>query len=144
MGVLSLKRKLGRLLPVLPTLVEETLNQLAPEIVKLNQEQLAEGQRSDGSKMPLYKPITKQRKQEEGRTLTGDRISLIDKGDFWKSFFVKAENGKLLFDATDRKTEELIKTYGELVFGLSGIQKEALAELAKPILYEKILKYLRQ
>lgn len=142
MGVLSFKRKLGRLLPVLPILVEETLNQLQEEIVKLNQEQLEIGQRSDGSKMPLYKPVTKQRKLEKGSILTGDRISLIDKGDFWNSFFVKAENGKLIFGATDWKTEDLIKTYGELVFGLAVEQRTELARLAKPILNKKILKYL--
>ena len=143
MGVLSLRRKIQLLQPRLMDFVEETLNHLQEEIVKLNQEQLAEGQRSDGSKMPNYTPATKLIKAEKGTTLTGERISFLDRGDFWSSFWVKAESGKLLFDASDWKTEMLIKEYGSLIFGLSDIQKEALAELARPILYEKIINFLK-
>lgn len=143
MGVLSLRRKIQLLQPRLMDFMEETLNQLEEEIVKLNQEQLAEGQRSDGTLLPKYAPQTMFEKLAGGRTLLGERIALYDLGDFWNSMFVLASYGSIEFSAKDRKTDMLVEIYGEAIFGLSDIQKEALAELARPILYEKIINFLK-
>ena len=79
-----------------------------------------------------------------GRFLTGDYISLLDTGAFWSSFFISATGGKLMFDATDSKTQMLVQEYGGQIFGLTDKSKITLAELARPIMYEKITNFLRQ
>lgn len=144
MGVKALSRKLQKLQPALTGLVLETLNELESEIVKLNQEQLKQGERYDGSKTGTYQEKTKKRKKAEGRILTGDHISLIDTGDFWKSFFFEARNGKMLFGATDPKTEMLVSTWGEKILGLSPESYQKLADLIKPVLKNKILNFLAE
>jgi hypothetical protein len=130
--------------------VEETLNQLEEEIVKLNQEQLVETKFSDGSLLPYYSPITIERKKEEGTYISPNyRWALIDYGDFVDYMFSKANAGKLLIGSKDKKTQTILdmvdKETGKskYVFGLSDTQKEYLAELARPILYEKIINFLK-
>ena len=144
MGILSLNRKLRLLNPLLLRMVEETLTLLETEIITLNQQQLTKGEKSDGTFTGEYRETTISRKMLEGRFLTGDKISLLDRGDFWAGFLVKADNGKLIFDSTDAKTEMLISIYSEKLFGLTSESKTELAKLAKPILYEKITNFLNK
>jgi len=125
-------------------MVEETLNQLSDEIITLNQQQLVEGTKADGTKTRQYSMVTKSLKSMGGRFLTGDYISLLDTGAFWSSFFISATGGKLMFDATDSKTQMLVQEYGGQVFGLTDKSNITLAELARPIMYEKIINFLRQ
>lgn len=64
------------------TEIEEIINENEKQVVELIERQLAEGRRGDGTLLPLYKEATKIIKREKGTILLGDRISLIDTGDF--------------------------------------------------------------
>jgi len=144
MGVIALHRKVSKLIPELPRLVEETLNELKDYIIELNQQQLADGYRSDGNLMPKYKPISIQIKNAKGKPTFSGRIALYDTGSFWDKMLISIENGKIKFYSTDTKAEMLENEYGSTIYGVGNIYMEALAEKANPILYKKIIDFLKQ
>ena len=145
MGVKLLSRKLKLLTPQIPRLIVECLNDLEKEIVELNKSQLREGKRSDGSILGRYSESTKRRKRADpSRHLTGDYISLLDTGDFWKSFIFEATENTLFFGATDEKSEMLIREWGNTILGLSPEGYAKLAELIRPLLIEKINKFIAE
>jgi hypothetical protein len=76
--------------------------------------------------------------------LTGDYISLLDTGDFWKSFIFEATENTLFFGATDEKSEMLIREWGDTILGLSTEGYVKLAELIRPLLIEKINKFIAE
>lgn len=110
------------------TEVEAIINENEKQVVELIERQLAEGRRGDGTLLPLYKETTKLIKKQTGGILLGDRISLIDTGDFWESIFATAYKGSVEIDAKDWKRDELVARYDEEIFLLS---KESLEELSE-------------
>ena len=116
------------------TEVEEIINENEKQVVELIERQLAEGRRGDGTLLPLYKEATKIIKREKGTILLGDRISLIDTGDFWESIFATAYKGSVEIDAKDWKRDELIARYGDEVFLLAD---DSLEEISK-LVYTKL------
>ena len=110
------------------TEVEEIINENEKQVVELIERQLAEGRRGDGTLLPLYKETTKLIKRQTGGILLGDRIALIDTGEFWESIFATAYNGSVEIDAKDRKRDELIARYGDNVFLLA---EDSLEEISK-------------
>jgi hypothetical protein len=67
----------------------------------------------------------------------GERIALIDTGEFWKSFFTELGENFISIDAKDWKRDELVSRYGEEIFLISKPQMSELASLVKPLLKVK-------
>lgn len=112
------------------TEIEAIINDNEKKVTELIQQQLSEGKRGDGTLLPLYKESTKIIKMEKGTILLGDRIALIDTGEFWNSIFATAYKGSVEIDAKDWKRDDLVARYDEEIFLLS---KESLEELSELI-----------
>jgi hypothetical protein len=110
------------------TEIEAIINDNEKKVTELIQQQLSEGKRGDGTLLPMYKESTKIIKRERGTILLGDRIALIDTGEFWNSIFATAYKGSVEIDAKDWKRDELVARYDEEIFLLS---KESLEELSE-------------
>ena len=126
------------------SIIETALEQLEPEIVKAVQEQLAVGKRGDETYLKKYSPLTIKRKTEQNRIIMGERIALIDTGDFWNAMFLEVINGTFSIDSKDWKRDELVVRYGEEIFMLSDKQAEHIAGLAFPIIQEEVAKIYAQ
>ena len=128
----------------LPSLLTETLDDYQEDIVTAIQEQLAEGKRGDGTNLPPYKESTKLLKRERGTIFMGDRIALIDTGDFWRSMFATAYDSMIEVDAKDWKRDMLVERYGEAIFQISHTQWEAIYEKAETDYKQRVTKWLNQ
>lgn len=97
-----------------------------------------------GEKIMSYMPYTAktiQNKKRKGQPTT--RVTLRDTGAFHKSMFVVFDSEGFYVTASDEKTEELIKKYGEEIFRLtnknftrivrSHIRKELVKRLKRAI-----------
>ena len=125
-------------------IMHEVLNELAPEIVKINKEQLEKGEKADETLMPYYSPNTIRVRNLDGNPVKGERIALIDSGDFWNGFWAMAYQNKLEMISSDTKTNMLIADYGESIFGLNKKGFERLGDLAYPLLKQKVGQFLQQ
>lgn len=85
-----------------------------------------------------YAPLTIEIKKMKGQPTS--RVTLRDEGDFHRSFYIEYQSDGFQIKASDWKTDDLIKRYGEGILGLtdSNFQefandyvKPALAELLK-------------
>jgi hypothetical protein len=120
-------------------LIEECIYELDKEgkVTELVKEQLGEGKRGDGSYLKKYSPLTIESKRKRGTIIMGERIALIDTGEFWKSFFTELGENFISIDAKDWKRDELVSRYGEEIFLISKPQMSELASLVKPLLKAK-------
>lgn len=97
-----------------------------------------------GEKIMSYMPYTAktiQNKKRKGQPTT--RVTLRDTGAFHKSMFVVFDSEGFYITASDEKTEELVKKYGEEIFRLtdknftrivrSHIRKELVKRLKRVI-----------
>ena len=97
-----------------------------------------------GEKIMSYMPYTAktiQNKKRKGQPTT--RVTLRDTGAFHKSMFVVFDSEGFYITASDEKTEELVKKYGEEIFRLtdknftrivrSHIRKELVKRLKRAI-----------
>ena len=126
---------------VVKSIVEENAN----EIIDLNtKDQLyKDGIGSDGQKLkPAYSnPYKKLKKALSQPT---DRVTLRLDGDFYNSFEIIIGNEQFRINATDRKTEWLIKRYGEKVFGLTKDNLDLFRQIViKPELLKEIRKKIK-
>lgn len=145
MNVIQYRQKVQGISENLINWVSDILeNELEKEVTDLIRVQLSEGERGDGSLMPLYSKFTIQSKLERGAIIMGDRIALIDRGDFWRSFFVDVSGGLIKIDAASLLRDELVKRYTDAIFLISKKQMEYLSTLVRPILMAKINQYLAQ
>lgn len=122
--------------------IEALLDEMDERIITLVQGQLAEGKRGDGSLMPKYSHATKLIKQQKGRTLIGERVSLIDTGAFWKGFFATAYGGGIEVDSKEWKRDFLIERYGEEIFQVSTESLEQIVEEIFPKLQKRVHDYI--
>lgn len=122
--------------------IEALLDEMDGRIITLVQGQLAEGKRGDGSLMPKYSPSTKLIKQRKGRTLIGERISLIDTGEFWRGFFATTYSGDIEVDSKEWKRDFLVERYGEEIFQVSVDSLSVIVEEMLPSLQKKVHDYL--
>ena len=122
--------------------IEDILNEMDEKVVTLVQGQLAEGRRGDGLLLPPYKESTKLIKQMNNTILMGDRIALIDTGEFWKGFFATTYKGGIEVDSKDWKRDMLVERYGEEVFQVARDSLETLVEEMLPSLQKKVHDYL--
>lgn len=119
-------------------------NDLEKDVLDLVKEQLGEGKRGDGSSLPYYNPRTLISKKRRGAVIMGNRIALIDRGQFWASFFLNVYQGSIIVDADDKKRDMLVERYGDEIFLISKKQMEYLSTLVRPLLMAKINQYLAQ
>lgn len=83
-----------------------------------------------------YSPLTIQIKREKGQPY--NRVTLRDEGDFESSFYVEADNEKFAIRASDWKTEDLVRKYGQQILGLTLENRGRLIrEYIHPELIEK-------
>lgn len=141
MNVSQYRQKIAGISQNLILWIEDILDSL--DIVELIQEQLSEGKRGDGSLLPLYSLNTIIDKKERNSILMGERIALIDTGEFWQSFFATIYQGTIEIDAKDWKRDRLVERYGEEIFMLSKSQMDYLASKVRPLLEAKINAYLQ-
>lgn len=86
-----------------------------------------------------YKPLTIEIKRLKGQPV--NRVTLRDEGDFHASFQVIANNNSFFIDATDPKTLDLIRKYGEQIMGLTD---ENLDIFVWQYLYPELLTTLKE
>lgn len=144
MNLLQYRNKTVSLKSNLIPWIEEILKGFDKEIVKLIQEQLTEGKRGDGTLMPPYSYLTKQSRAKAGNPVKGERISLIDYGDFWGSMFSYVGQGMIEVSSKDWKESMLVQEYGESIFLISKTQMQHLASLVRPKLDAKIAQHYAQ
>ena len=119
-------------------------NDLETEVLALIKAQLGKGY--DGKDRPLgfYRQTTLISKRRRNAVIMGDRIALIDRGDFWKSFFLNMYQGSIIIDADDKKRDRLVDRFTDAIFLLSPKSMEYLSTLVRPLLMAKINQYLAQ
>lgn len=86
-----------------------------------------------------YKPLTIEIKRLKGQPV--NRVTLRDEGDFHASFQVIANDTSFFIDATDSKTLDLIRKYGEQIMGLTD---ENVDILVWQYIYPDLLTALKQ
>jgi len=107
-------------------------------VKELQQSQLNEGKRGDNTEIaPEYTPFTKTLKRAKGQPT--DRVTLKDRGDFWKSITTSPTDRFVEIYATDKKTDELLAKYGEEILGLNENNITILQDKFKDYIITKIL-----
>lgn len=111
--------------------INKKADEIAADVLKENEDvildlntedQLFEkGITADGQKIAdkdPYTPFTVRIKRQKGQPT--ERVTLRDSGDFHGSFrATKSGSDRVIIDATDPKTADLVERYGEEIFGLS-------------------------
>lgn len=84
-----------------------------------------------------YSPYTIRYKKAVGQPY--DRVTLRDEGDFYRGFFIEADDRMFYISSTDDKTQKLTKKYTNYIFGLTDENKAELTwEYVYPDLIEKL------
>lgn len=84
-----------------------------------------------------YSPYTIGYKKAVGQPY--DRVTLRDEGDFYRGFFIEADDRMFYISSTDEKTNKLTKKYTNYIFGLTDENKAELTwEYIYPDLIEKL------
>ena len=119
------------------TIAREIIEENEQAIVEKNQNQLSEGVRSDGSEIkPEYSPLTKRIKRSKGQP--DDRVTLFDKGPFYKGIDVDVFADKFELIGEDPKTKKLQTKYGPLILGVGEQGKQELVdEVFRPAAIDK-------
>lgn len=135
----GLIRRVQKLSRTIDGLVIQILIDDEDAIIKLNQAQLYQGQRSTGKRItPRYSQVTIRYKRQVGQP--ADRVTLQDKGDFYDSMHVEFDSDSFQIVATDPKTGKLIAKYGAEILGLSKDSIEVLRQIIRP----KLIRAVRQ
>lgn len=81
-----------------------------------------------------YSPVTIEIKRLKGQPT--NRVTLRDEGDFESSFFLEVGDEQFEIKASDFKTEDLVKKYGEQILGLTD---ENIATLIWQYIYPDLM-----
>lgn len=81
-----------------------------------------------------YSPVTIEIKRLKGQPT--NRVTLRDEGDFERSFFLEVGEKQFEIKASDFKTEDLVKKYGEQILGLTD---ENIATLIWQYIYPDLI-----
>ena len=114
-------------------------------IIELNtKKQLYDkGVGSDGIRIGSYSAKTKQIKDSKGQI--SDHVTLLDTGEFYKSFSVFLSGTDFIISAnTIKDTDDLIYKYGAEILGLNEESLNLLREKAKNILIPYIKSLILQ
>jgi hypothetical protein len=114
----ALAAALKKLPAALNTTVVEVVRDNAYILELDNQQQLEEGLDANGRDItPEYTFFTIEEKEKKGQPT--DRVTLKDKGDFYRGIVARVRGESVEMVGTDSKTQELQQKYGDAVLGLS-------------------------
>ena len=113
----ALKETLQGLPGAMPDMLAASFKNIAPLVEDLNLQQLARGERVDGSKLPDYSPVSV---LFYGKP-PGPMI-LHDRGDYWRGIECQVSQSGIELVGTDIKTEMLDLRYGDTV----GLQQSSI------------------
>lgn len=119
-------------------IILEVVKEFEFEVISMNlDDQLYKGIDSSGQVIaPEYAESTKRRKERIGQPT--DRVTLLDKGDFWDSFEIDYRDGEFVIGASDVQARYLPSKYGEFIFGLTPENIDRLSTLIKDRLTEVV------
>jgi hypothetical protein len=106
----------------LPQLLATTVDEVVRDNVAVfeldNQEQLAAGLDATGQRIePPYTGTTRELKKQKGQP--SDRVTLKDRGDFYRGLVARVRGQEVENVGTDPKTAELEQKYGPDIVGVS-------------------------
>jgi hypothetical protein len=106
----------------LPKVLERTVGEVVADnayVLELdNQQQLEAGLDAEGLLIePPYTGTTREIKKQKGQPT--DRVTLKDKGDFYRGIVAKVRAQDVGLEGTDSKTQELQEKYGQDIIGIS-------------------------
>jgi len=123
-------------------IIEEITNQPETQdfLIKALQDQLFEtGADGNGESLGKYSFFTAQIKRAKGQPT--DRITLVDTGDFYESYFIDAFKGGFIIDADGEKEDSnLFDRYGDDILKPDQETLEEIAEFYEMKLYEYLEK----
>lgn len=119
-------------------IIAEAFEDSAGGYIENQQDQLYEGINSDGEQRePPYAPLTIQIKERKGQRT--DVVTLNDTGSFYQGIVMEVRTDMLVTDSADEKTGDLIKKYGEEIFGLSpAYRKMYITDHLRPVFNKKV------
>lgn len=120
--------------------VMDSVKEYSREIVSMQQEQMFSGVASKGDPIdPAYTKNTRTMKKLRGQPT--DRVTLKDKGNFYKRQFVRFTKNTFEVDSRDKKTADLKEKYhgnrGSDIFGLTEENTDRLAVITLPLVQDK-------
>ena len=123
-------------------ILEEITNQSDTQefLIKVLQDQLFEtGADGNGDSLGKYSFLTVQIKKTKGQPT--DRITLVDTGDFYESYFIDAFKGGFIIDANGEKDDtNLFEKYGDDILKPDEETLEEISDFYKIKLYEYLEK----
>ena len=123
----------------IPDIRRQVAEELSPDIVEANREQLMKGLDADDNPIsPAYSPYTRHVKASKG--LPTDKVTLFDTGAFHEGIFSEVQGDEIIIDSKDPKSDGLKERYGERIFGIGSEATESLRELSA----RKIVKVIRE
>lgn len=128
----------GKLDEIIEEITEEKETQ--DFLIKVLQDQLFEtGADGNGESLGKYSFFTAQIKRAKGQPT--DRITLVDTGDFYESYFIDAFRGGFIIDADGEKEDSnLFDRYGDDILKPDEETLEEIAEFYEMKLYEYLEK----
>lgn len=132
MTVTQLIQKFEQRKKVVRSAVQDSFNETSKEWVELNQDQLAAGERNDGTltkrngvKYYPYAPQTLEHKEKQsGLSAVTDVVTLFDKGSFYMNMKAKQEGMKIFTFSTDSKSNQLEEDYNKGESQIFGVNPE--------------------
>ena len=104
--------------------VEKAMFENEAMIIEMNQAQLYKGLDSKAQSLGEYSQRTIEYKIDAGQP--SDRVTLKDRGDFYKGMKLFKDDKGVYVDSEDEKTGKLTSVYGENIFGLVERDKDTL------------------
>jgi hypothetical protein len=122
---------IAKALKSLPQVLERTVGEVVADnayVLELdNLQQLEAGLDAEGQRIePPYTGTTREIKKQKGQPT--DRVTLKDKGDFYRGIVAKVRAQDVGLEGTDSKTQELQEKYGQNIIGLSDEAVDAFRE----------------
>lgn len=138
MSVITQKvKEVNRLQLYVIVALRQSIIEQSEFIEELNRSQLDNGQRSDGSVMPNYAPVSVEMGKPSGP------IKLFDEGSFWEGINVNVFEDELRIEGEDEKTPMLIEKYGKMILGLDEYSQSLLIQVLKKTLPVKMKSFYR-
>lgn len=129
----------------IPYQVQLSLIDSSDEYVRLQNEQMAKGERADGKPIfnvktgsDEYSPAYAKKKGKK------KPIDLHDRGDFYRETFLLVEGDKAVIDSADSKSNKLQENYGTQIFGLNKDSKIQFKPIAQQHLVNGVKKELNR
>jgi hypothetical protein len=134
--ILEKAKALNKVIGMMEAIVREEIIKNEAFVSELNQSQLAEGQRPDGTSLPNYSATSV---NSFGKP--AGPIKLFDTGDFYQGIEPLFEDSGFDINGLDSKTDMLISRYGDIL-GLSKDSVDLLGKRIKPGIINKVREVL--